>query len=79
MSTRPSRCPGFAGAFTADGAEVPGEACGSDGPLLVRHASTVRTDDGAEHPVTRPVVAVCTCERSQRFPWCDSTHKSVRH
>ena len=51
--------------------------CG-DGPLLVRHAERVVTDDGTEHPVTRPVVAVCTCHRSQRFPWCDSTHKSVR-
>jgi CDGSH-type Zn-finger protein len=61
---------------------VEGEAplvtpCG-DGPLLVRQATAVVTDDGVEHPVTRPVVAVCTCRRSQRFPWCDSTHKSVR-
>jgi CDGSH-type Zn-finger protein len=31
-----------------------------------------------EHQATRPVVAVCTCERSQRMPWCDSTHKAVR-
>jgi CDGSH-type Zn-finger protein len=51
--------------------------CG-DGPLLVRHATAVVTEDGVEHPVNRPVVAVCTCGRSQRFPWCDSTHKSVR-
>ncbi len=49
-----------------------------DGPLLVRHADVVVTDDGREHEVTRPVVALCTCERSQRMPWCDSTHKSVR-
>jgi CDGSH-type Zn-finger protein len=52
--------------------------CGDNGPLLVRGASHVVTDDGQAHPVTRPVVAVCTCQRSQRFPWCDSTHKSVR-
>lgn len=52
--------------------------CGADGPLLVRHATSVVTDDGHEHLVTRPVVAVCTCHRSQRFPWCDSTHKAVR-
>jgi CDGSH-type Zn-finger protein len=49
-----------------------------NGPLLVRHADLVVTDDGREHEVTRPVVALCTCERSQRMPWCDSTHKSVR-
>ncbi len=53
-------------------------SCGEGGPVLVRHASAVVTDDGVEHLVTRPVVAVCTCERSGRFPWCDSTHKSVR-
>jgi CDGSH-type Zn-finger protein len=49
-----------------------------DGPVLVRHADVVVTDDGREHEVTRPVVALCVCERSQRMPWCDSTHKSVR-
>jgi CDGSH-type Zn-finger protein len=50
----------------------------ADGPLVVRHADVVVTDDGQEHEVTRPVVAVCTCSKSQRLPWCDSTHKSVR-
>ena len=49
-----------------------------DGPILVRHADVVVTDDGQEHEVERPVVALCTCRRSQRMPWCDSTHKSVR-
>ena len=49
-----------------------------DGPVLVRGADVVVTDDGLEHEVTRPVVAVCTCRRSQRMPWCDSTHKAVR-
>lgn len=53
-------------------------SCGEGGPLLVRHATAVVTDDDREHVVSRPVVAICTCRRSQRFPWCDSTHKSVR-
>ncbi|MDX6358404.1 MAG: hypothetical protein QOH37_1458 [Nocardioidaceae bacterium] len=48
-----------------------------DGPVLVRGATTVVDQDGREHAVTRPVVAVCTCERSGRMPWCDSTHKSI--
>jgi len=34
-------------------------------------------DDGVEHPVTRPVVALCACGKSSRMPWCDSTHKSI--
>ena len=47
------------------------------GPLLVRGADSVRDDDGVEHPVTRPVVAVCVCGKSARRPWCDSTHKAI--
>ncbi|QNN51908.1 CDGSH iron-sulfur domain-containing protein [Nocardioides mesophilus] len=47
------------------------------GPLLVRGATVVRDRDGRAHPVTRPVVAVCLCEKSQRLPWCDGTHKVI--
>ena len=46
-----------------------------NGPWLVRGADAVETADGAVHPVTRPVVAVCACTLSQRQPWCDGTHK----
>ena len=53
------------------------QPCG-DGPVLARHADVVLDEDGVAHEVTRPVVALCTCGRSQRRPWCDSTHKSVR-
>lgn len=49
-----------------------------DGPLLVRGADTVRDASGQEHPVTRPVVAVCACGKTSRPPWCDATHKSLR-
>jgi CDGSH-type Zn-finger protein len=48
------------------------------GPVLVRGAQRVLDEDGVEHLVTRPVVAVCACDRSARKPWCDGTHKSVR-
>jgi CDGSH-type Zn-finger protein len=48
------------------------------GPLLVRGAEVVVDDDGVEHAVRRPVVALCTCGRSARKPWCDATHKSIR-
>lgn len=51
---------------------------GPDGPLLVRGADAVRDGDGTLHATTRPVVAVCTCAKSQRLPWCDGTHKVVR-
>ena len=49
-----------------------------DGPMLVRGAESVLDADGHEHEVTRPVVALCTCNRTQRAPWCDGTHKFGR-
>lgn len=48
-----------------------------NGPLLVRGADAVRDADGRAHQVTRPVVAVCACDKSQRLPWCDGTHKVI--
>ena len=47
------------------------------GPLLVRGAGVVVDEDGEEHEVTRPVVALCSCGKSGRKPWCDSTHKAI--
>jgi hypothetical protein len=64
-------------ALSRSGAPVRVRPC-PDGPTLVRRADVIVDDYGVEHPVTRPVVAVCTCGKSQRMPWCDSTHKSVR-
>jgi CDGSH-type Zn-finger protein len=60
------------------GEQVSLRPCGDLEPVLVRNAQAVVDADGQSHEVTRPVVAVCTCARSQRLPWCDSTHKSVR-
>lgn len=48
------------------------------GPLLLRGAEVVLDAEGEEHAVTRPVVALCTCDLSQRKPWCDGTHKLAR-
>ncbi len=48
-----------------------------DGPLLIRGAATIRDENGDDHEVTRPVVAVCACGKSARKPWCDSTHKAI--
>jgi CDGSH-type Zn-finger protein len=48
-----------------------------DGQLLVRGAELLRDYAGTAHQVTRPVVAVCSCGKSQRKPWCDGTHKVI--
>jgi len=58
------------------GVDVQRTDCPS-GPLLVRGASEVVDGEGLAHAVTRPVVAVCACDRSQRMPWCDGTHKAL--
>lgn len=47
------------------------------GPVLVRGADVVRDEQGNEHEVTRPVVALCACGKSSRKPWCDATHKVI--
>lgn len=49
------------------------------GPALVRGATVVRDQTGVPHEVTRPIVAVCLCGKTQRAPWCDGTHKVIRH
>jgi CDGSH-type Zn-finger protein len=64
-------------AISRTGCDVGIEECPA-GPTLVRRADAIVSDDGVEHPVLRPVVAVCTCEKSQRLPWCDSTHKALQ-
>ena len=62
----------------AVGDDVEVVRCGENGPALVRGAHLVRDQQGNEHPVTRPVVGVCMCGRSQRSPWCDGTHKFIK-
>ena len=60
-----------------DGSRVSVQLC-PGGPMLVRGAAEVTDEDGDVHPVGRPVVALCRCRRSQRMPWCDSSHKARR-
>ena len=59
------------------GDEVEVRGC-PGGPMLVRGAEGIRDAAGDVHAVTRPVVAVCACGKSQRRPWCDGTHKVIR-
>ena len=61
-----------------DGRVVSVTACGDGGPLLLRGADRVVDEQGVSHAVDRPVVALCTCRRSQRLPWCDDTHRAVQ-
>ncbi|WP_239455419.1 CDGSH iron-sulfur domain-containing protein [Nocardioides gilvus] len=60
--------------MSAHGDQVRTTKC-PGGPLLVRGAEAWEDKDGEVHPVTRPVVAVCRCRRSELLPWCDGSHK----
>ena len=59
----------------ADGFSHPDVVMCPGGPMLLRGKHVVEDADGGRHETTRPVTAVCRCDRSQSFPWCDGTHK----
>ena len=46
-----------------------------DGPLLLRGAFELRTQDGVRIEPGRATVALCRCGKSARKPFCDGTHK----
>ena len=46
------------------------------GPLLVEGPVEVELPDGSVVRSDRPVVALCTCRRSRRQPWCDTSHRT---
>jgi CDGSH-type Zn-finger protein len=45
------------------------------GPLLVEGPVELVLDDGTAVRSDRFVVAVCTCRRSRRYPFCDTSHR----
>lgn len=45
------------------------------GPMLLRGDHVVEDAEGNRHRTTRPVSALCRCDRSSIRPWCDGTHK----
>ena len=46
------------------------------GPLLVDGPVEVELPDGSLVVCDRPVVALCTCRRSRRQPFCDTSHRT---
>ncbi|MFF7445322.1 MULTISPECIES: CDGSH iron-sulfur domain-containing protein [unclassified Streptomyces] len=45
------------------------------GPLLVEGPVEVELEDGTTVRSDRFKVALCTCRRSRRYPWCDTSHR----
>ncbi|MEU9981809.1 CDGSH iron-sulfur domain-containing protein [Streptomyces sp. NPDC050856] len=46
-----------------------------EGPILLDGPVEVTTPDGDTVRSDRFMVAVCTCRRSRRYPWCDTSHR----
>lgn len=47
----------------------------AEGPLLVRGPIVVELPDGSRVRSDRPVSALCTCRRTRRPPFCDTSHR----
>ncbi|GGZ84389.1 CDGSH iron-sulfur domain-containing protein [Streptomyces echinoruber] len=45
------------------------------GPILVEGPVEVELEDGTTVTSDRFRVALCTCRRSRRYPWCDTSHR----
>ena len=45
------------------------------GPILVAGPVDLELPDGTTVHSDRPVVAVCACRRSKRYPFCDTSHR----
>ncbi|GAA2260211.1 hypothetical protein GCM10010145_32120 [Streptomyces ruber] len=45
------------------------------GPWLVDGPVEVELEDGTTVSSDRFRVALCTCRRSRRYPWCDTSHR----
>ncbi|WP_078908596.1 CDGSH iron-sulfur domain-containing protein [Streptomyces vietnamensis] len=46
-----------------------------EGPLLVEGPAEIVMPDGSVILCERPVMALCTCRRSLRAPFCDTSHR----
>ena len=45
------------------------------GPFLVEGPVELELPDGSTVTSERPVVALCACRRTKRYPFCDTSHR----
>jgi CDGSH-type Zn-finger protein len=45
------------------------------GPFLVEGPVELELPDGTTVTSERPVVALCACRRTKRYPFCDTSHR----
>jgi CDGSH-type Zn-finger protein len=54
---------------------VPQVLLTDEGPMLVSGPVDIVLPDGQRVRCDRPVTALCTCRRSRRQPFCDTSHR----
>ena len=54
---------------------VPQVLLTDEGPILVSGPVDVILPDGRRVRSDRPVTALCSCRRSRRLPFCDTSHR----
>ncbi|MGA5325538.1 CDGSH iron-sulfur domain-containing protein [Streptomyces griseoincarnatus] len=64
-----------AGASEAASGEARRVVMSRKGPMLVEGPVEVELEDGSVVSSDRFQVALCTCRRSRRYPWCDTSHR----
>ncbi|MFF5427944.1 MULTISPECIES: CDGSH iron-sulfur domain-containing protein [unclassified Streptomyces] len=89
-TTAPDEPTAVNGARTPAPGPVPGEGLGGgprsrpgvpravplrEGPLLIEGPLEIVLPDGETRLCERPVIALCTCRRSLRAPFCDTSHR----
>lgn len=45
------------------------------GPVLVEGPIEIELPDGTHVVSERPLVALCACRRTKRYPFCDTSHR----
>ncbi|MCI4146276.1 CDGSH iron-sulfur domain-containing protein [Streptomyces pseudogriseolus] len=66
---------GASGAPQAASGDVRRVSLRRKGPMLVEGPVEVELEDGTVVSSDRFRVALCTCRRSRRYPWCDTSHR----
>jgi hypothetical protein len=69
---------GSSEAAHSGGRDTPGTRVvmpGERGPVLVQGPVEIVLDDGTAMRSDRPMVALCACGRSRRYPFCDTSHR----
>jgi CDGSH-type Zn-finger protein len=55
--------------------DVPRVRLVEGGPVLVPGPVELELPDGTRVRSDRPVVALCACRRTRRYPFCDTSHR----